>query len=314
MRRLSRLWSAALALSAAGTTTLGVVGAAPSAHAASTGSTGTIVAVGAENEYADVISQVGGQYVKTTAILSNPNTDPHTFESSPKVAATVRQATLIVQNGLGYDDFMAKIEKASPNSSRKVIDVQQLLGLPDSTPNPHLWYEPKTMPAVAKAIERDLAGFQPTHQAYFEHNLAVFEASMDPYSQELAKIKTDFPSAPIATIEPVADYMLDAAGINNKTPFSFQAAIMNGTDPAPQDVTTQENLFNQKQVKAFVYNQQVTDSTTNNLVKLAKQNNVPIVGVYETMPTPGYHYETWMLAEADALYNALANGTSAPKL
>ena len=89
-----------------------------------------------------MISQIGGKYVSVTAIMSNPNTDPHTFEASPSVAEEVSAAKLVVQNGVGYDTFMNKIESASPNSSRKVIDVQTLLGLPDSTPNPHLWYKP----------------------------------------------------------------------------------------------------------------------------------------------------------------------------
>jgi zinc/manganese transport system substrate-binding protein len=128
---------------AIGVVTIGAIAVtlieAPMAGAA----TGTrIVAVGAENQYADVISQIGGRYVTTTAVLSNPNTDPHTFESSPRVAEEVSSAALIVQNGVGYDEFMNKIESASGNSRRKVIDVQHLLGLPDSTPNPHLWPRP----------------------------------------------------------------------------------------------------------------------------------------------------------------------------
>src|ERR1700679_3517052 len=92
---------------------------------------GKILAVGAENQYANVIEQIGGRYVKVSAVESNPNTDPHTFEASPSVAETVAAAGLIVQNGVGYDAFMEKIESASggvgSSSSRKVIDVQKLL-------------------------------------------------------------------------------------------------------------------------------------------------------------------------------------------
>ena len=102
-----------------------------------------------------------------SSILNNPNTDPHTFESSPSVAAEVSAAELIVQNGVGYDTFMNKIESASPNTSRKVIVVQDLLGLPDSTPNPHLWYDPKTMPAAAKAMATDLESLEPTPRRIF---------------------------------------------------------------------------------------------------------------------------------------------------
>lgn len=288
------------------------VGAAPAA--ASQGKSGVIVVVGAENEYADVASQIGGQYVDATAIMSNPNTDPHTFESSPGVARVVRSAELVIQNGVGYDTFMTKIESASPSSSRKVINVQKVLGLPNTTPNPHLWYKPTTMPAVAAAIVTDLTHFQPDHAAYFQDNLAVFLASMTPYYQEIAKIKATFPAAPVATTEPVADYMLQASGIDNMTPWDLQADIMNTADPSPQDVSIQDALFTGKQVKVFVYNQQVTSSVTAGFLKLAKQEGVPVVGVYETMPVPGYHYQSWMLAEADALYAALAKGTSSPKL
>ena len=128
---------------------------------------------GAENEYANVISQIGGTYVRSTAIESNPNTDPHTFEASPSVAQEVGAARLVVQNGVGYDTFMNKIESASPSSSRKVIDVQTLLGLPDSTPNPHLWYMPRTMPAVAQRAGRTCRRSQPAHAALLRRQRAA---------------------------------------------------------------------------------------------------------------------------------------------
>ena len=156
---------------------------------------GVINAIGAENEYANVLGQIGGRYVHVSSILNNPNTDPHTFESSPSVAAEVSAAQLIVQNGVGYDTFMNKIESASPNSSRKVIVVQNLLGLPDRTPNPHLWYDPKTMPAVAKAMAADLAALQPAHAAYFQANLRRFDASLTPWLNAIAAFKAKYPSA-----------------------------------------------------------------------------------------------------------------------
>jgi zinc/manganese transport system substrate-binding protein len=279
---------------------------------------GAIVAVGAENQYANVIAQVGGRYVKVSAIESNPNTDPHSFEASPSVAETVAAAGLVVQNGLGYDTFMEKIESASggvgSNSSRKVIDVQKLFGLPDSTANPHLWYKPQTMPAVAKAVAADLSALAPAHAAYFQANAARFEQSLTPWHQALEQFAREFPHTPVATTEPVGDYMLEAAGTVNMTPFPLQADIMNGLDPAPQDVTLQNSLFTSHRVKVFLYNQQVTDSLTQSFLEEAKRNGVPVVGVYETMPTPGYDYQSWMLAEVHALHRALAEKVSTEKL
>jgi zinc/manganese transport system substrate-binding protein len=281
---------------------------------ATTSSTSVINAIGAENEYASVLSQVGGRYVHVSSILNNPNTDPHTFESSPSVASEVSAARLVVQNGLGYDDFMGKIESASPNAKRKVIVAQQVLGLPDSTPNPHLWYDPKTMPAVAKAMAADLSALQPAHTAYFQANLAKFNQSLTPWLTAIAQFKAAHPGATVATTEPVADYLLQAMGTDNLTPFSFQANIMNGVDPSPQDISRQDSLFTQHKAQVFCYNQQVTDALTTTFQRTADKAGVPVVGVYETMPTPGYDYQSWMLAEVHAIEKAITDKTSTLKL
>jgi zinc/manganese transport system substrate-binding protein len=284
-------------------------GSAPAAN-----SSATIVAVGAENEYANVISQVGGKYVHTSAIESNPNTDPHTFEASASVAQLISSAHLVVQNGLGYDTYMNKIEAAAPNSGRKVISVQHLLGLPDSTPNPHLWYQPSTMPAVAKAVAADLSALQPAHKAYFTAKAAAFDRSLQPWYHAIAQFKARYPGTPVATTEPVGDYLLQAAGTRNLTPFAFQADVMNGVDPAPQYVSLQDGLFSGHKVKVFLYNQQVTDSLTASFLATAHRDGIPVVGVYETMPEPGYNYQSWMLAETTALERAVAHQTSTERL
>jgi zinc/manganese transport system substrate-binding protein len=257
-----------------------------------------------------VLGQIGGQYVSVTAIMSNPNTDPHTFEASPGVAREVGAAELVVQNGLGYDTFMNAIESAAPNGRRKVIDVQALLGLPGSTPDPHLWYNPRTMPAVARQIATDLGALEPAHAAYFSANAATFDASLTPWLQAIQSFKSAHPGTPVATTEPVADYLLDAMGASNLTPFPFQADVMNGVDPAPQEVTTENALLTEHKVKVLAYNQQVTDSLTEGIVATARANGIPVVGVHETMPTPGYSYQRWMLAEVQALERAVVSGTS----
>jgi zinc/manganese transport system substrate-binding protein len=280
---------------------------------ARTDSAHVIVAVGAENQYANVISQIGGRYVQVTAVQSNPNTDPHTFEASPGVARTVGSADLVVQNGIGYDAFMNKIEAATPDPARKVIVASKLLGLPDSTPNPHLWYKPSAMPAVARAVAADLAALQPGHAAYFRARQRAFAASLRPWYRALAGLRTEYPGTPVATTEPVGNYLLAAAGTRNLTPFGFQADIMNGVDPAPQDVALQDSLFARHQVKVFVYNQQVTDSLTQSFLAAAGRDGIPVVGVYETMPAH-YDYQSWMLAETRALRQAITARISTEKL
>jgi zinc/manganese transport system substrate-binding protein len=285
----------------------------PASSSSASGS-GVITAIGAENEYADVLSQIGGQYVHVSSILNNPNTDPHTYESSPSVAHEVSAAELIVQNGVGYDDFMDKMESATPNPSRKVIVVQNLLGLPANTPNPHLWYDPKTMPAVAQAMATDLSALQPAHATSFQANLATFNSSLAPLHDAIAAFKARYSGTTAATTEPVADYLLTAMGVNNLTPFRFQADIMNGTDPTPQDISLEDGFITKHQVKVFCYNQQVTSSLTASIRKTAIKAGVPVVGVYETMPTPGYNFQSWMVAEVNAIEKAITTGASAEHL
>jgi zinc/manganese transport system substrate-binding protein len=282
-----------------------------SGHADAAGATpGVVSVVAGENEYGDVASQIGGNFVHVVSIESNPNTDPHSYEVSPGVAREVSGAGLVIRNGLGYDTFIDKIESAASSSGRKTIDVQQLLGLPDSTPNPHLWYDPKTMPAVATAIAADLATLDPPHASYFRANVAKFVASLQPWLHAISSFKSKYGGTPAATTEPVADYLLQAMGIDNLTPFRFQADIMNGTDPTPQDIALEEGFLTHHKVKVFAYNEQVVDPLTQSIRTKAQKAGVPVVGVYETMPTPGYDYQSWMLAETQALQAAVVQGTS----
>lgn len=273
-----------------------------------------IYAIGAENQYASVLSQIGGKYVHVSSILHNPSTDPHTFEASPSVASEVAAATLIVQNGVGYDSWITRMEAAAPNPRRKVITVQHLLGLPDNTPNPHLWYSPAAMPAAAKAMAAALSALQPAHKAYFRANLSKFEKSLLPWLDAIAQFKANYAGVTAATTEPVADYLLQAMGIKNVTPFVFQAGVMNGVDPSPQDISLATGFVTGHKVKVFCYNPQVVDALTSSLRNTALKASVPVVGVYETMPTPGYTYQTWMLAEVHAIEKAITARISTERL
>ena len=248
------------------------------------------------------------------SVDSNPNTDPHTYEATPSVGRNLTGANLLIENGVGYDTFMGTLASASPNSARKVINVQHLLGLPDSTANPHLSFSPRTMPAVAVALASDLSKLDPAHASTFHENKAAFVASLQPWLRTMAAFKAKYGGTTAATTEPVADYLLTAMGIKNLTPWQFQADIMNGTDPSPQDVSLEQGFFTKHQVKVFCYNQQVTDQLTDSIRQTALQAGVPVVGVYETMPVPGYNYQSWMMAELNAIKKAITTGASTQHL
>lgn len=283
---------------------------APSPHALAARNVLNVVA--ATNVYADVVAQLGGSRVSVTGILSNPNTDPHTYESSTTDAAAVGAATLVVQNGIGYDDFMGKLESASPDAGRVVIDVGKTLGYKDGD-NPHLWYKPDTMLRLAPLIVAALTRQDPAGKAAFASNLKTFLRSLQPWLAQIAAIKKRYGGTPVAVTEPVFDYAAQAAGLTILTPYTFQAAIMGGTDPSPQDVQRQKGFFSKKQIKAFFYNQQAVAPITVQLLSLARQHHIPVVGVYETRPLDKT-YQQWMMAEMSAVQLALARGISTEQI
>ncbi|MBB5374129.1 metal ABC transporter solute-binding protein, Zn/Mn family [Acidocella aromatica] len=262
-------------------------------------------AVGIENEYADVMSQIGGPYVRVSAIVTDPNTDPHEFEISPQVAGELASADVVVENGLGYDGWA---DKLLSGTHATVISAQRVRNLPNSTPNPHLWYDPATMPAVAKAVADAFATKDPAHAAYYQGQVTVFDASLKPWLDELAQVKAHYAGTPVAVSEPVADYLLQAAGMKILTPFTLEEAAMNGTDPAPQDVSTQQDLLVSRKVAVYVFNQQVQDTLSDSFRALAQQSNLRVLGVYETMPKRAKSYQNWMLGETKTLAEDLAAG------
>jgi zinc/manganese transport system substrate-binding protein len=170
------------------------------------------------------------------------------------------------------------------------------------------------MPAVARAMAADLSKLQPAHKAYFASNLARFNASLAPWLHAIAQFKAKYPGITAATTEPVADYLLTAMGIRNLTPYVFQADIMNGAEPAPQNIALENGFFTGHKVRFFAYNQQVTSPLTVSIRQNAVKARVPVVGVYETMPTPGFNYQSWMLAEVHAIEKAVTSKTSTVKL
>ncbi len=295
-----RGWLAALGLALVAAPTLAGCSTAGSQ------SNGMIYAVAGENFYGEVISKVGGDLVSVTSILSDPDADPHAYETSAQNAQEVADATLVVQNGLGYDTFLDHLIGASPRADRKVIDVQQLLGLADGA-NPHIWYEPGTMPKVARAVADAIEALEPESKTTVEANLKAYLDSFGPLTTRIVDIKTRFAATPVAYTEPVAAYLLSALDFTVLTPAGFAKAIENGTDPAPADVAAEQDLLTGRKVKVLLYNSQATSPVTDAIKSLADQEGVAVVGVSETMPA-GTDFVDWQLAQLEAIQAALGGG------
>ena len=268
------------------------------------GDADVITVVAGENFWGDLAGQVGGEYVKVTSVLSSPDDDPHEYESSSSNAIAVATAKLVVSNGLGYDDFMAKLVDAS-GAHPKTVNVADVLGVDGDDANPHLWYDAAGLPKVADAIAAELGALDPEHKADFEANAQTFDHSLKPLLDVIAQIKTAYAGTPIAYTEPVPGYLVDAAGLTLGIPASFSRAVEEGSDPSPQDIVAFDDAIKSRTVKALLYNAQVTDAQTSQIKDLAQSSGVPIVGVTETMPPSFDHIQDWQLSEAKELLAAL---------
>lgn len=262
-----------------------------------------ITVVAAENFYGDVAKQVGGKAVNVTSILSNPDQDPHLFEADPSTARALKSAKVVVRNGVDYDPWMEKLLSADPSPGRSEIVAADLMGR-KAGDNPHLWYDPKTMKAVASALAEQLTAADPAAKTEFNKNADAFVASLKPLDAKIAAMKTKYAGVPVTASEPVFGLMAEMIGldVHNK---AFQMAVMNSTEPSASDVAAFEDDLKGHKVKVMIYNAQADDQAVKRLVELAKESKIPIVGVSETEPA-GKTYQAWMMSQLDALDKALS--------
>jgi zinc/manganese transport system substrate-binding protein len=264
----------------------------------------TISIVAAENFYGDVAQQLAGANATVISILSNPDQDPHLFEASPSVARNLSAAAIAVYNGADYDPWMTKLLAASSSANRKVIIVADLIHK-KAGDNPHLWYDPATMPAYAKALTAVLGERDPGNKPNYDRRLQTFLESLHPLDTKIAELRSKFAGSPVTATEPVFGYMATALGFKTRNE-RFQLAVMNNTEPRASDVAAFENDLRKHQVRLLFYNSQASDAAAQRMVRIAQQVKTPVVGVTETEPA-GTTFQTWMTGELNAVSDALSN-------
>jgi zinc/manganese transport system substrate-binding protein len=290
----------ALGLAAAALTVL--AGCGPASVGASGG---PLAVVAAENVWGDIAGQIGGNHVRVTSIITDPNTDPHTFETDPRAAAALSSASLAIENGAGYDDFVDKVLSTNPDPNRDVLTIASVVGATGANPNPHFWYDPGYVTQAAHAIEARLATHDPADAATFAANLQTFLRAYQPYIDILQAIGSKHSGTPIGYTERVAGYLVQGAGLRLDTPASFAQSIEDGNDPSPGDVAAMDHAMTAKLVKLLLYNAQVTSPVTASVKALAIANGIPVVGVAETIPGGQPSFQSWQIAQARAILGAL---------
>jgi zinc/manganese transport system substrate-binding protein len=264
----------------------------------------TIKVVAAEDFYGNIAQQLGGDKVLVTSIISNPNVDPHEYESDVQDGIAITNANIVIENGLQYDTWMDKLLSASPNANRIVITAGNIA--PDVLmENPHVWYGINNISVIAGAIEKALEKTDPANATLFQSNLAAFNGSLAPVTAKMSEIRTQYAGTAVGLTETIYLYQTEPMGLGVLTPFAFERAIAEGNDPSAQDVNTTNQQIVDKKISVLIYNSQTVTPITTNLVNAAQAKGIPVVPVTETMP-PNGTYQSWMMDELNTLETALA--------
>ncbi|HWE78911.1 MAG TPA: zinc ABC transporter substrate-binding protein, partial [Pseudolabrys sp.] len=211
-------------------------------------------------------------------------------------------AQVVIVNGVNYDPWIDKLLQSNPNPKRIVISAAKLMGRKPGD-NPHLWYDPATMPRVAEAITATLTAADPAHATDFATNLNTLLGSLERIDTRIAALRGKYQGTPVTATEPVFGPMAQALGLTMRNE-RFQIAVMNDTEPSAHDLAEIERDLKERKVKLLFYNSQVSEALVTRLRDLAKASNIPVVGVTETLPA-GQYFQNWMLSELDATEKAL---------
>ncbi|MET3175579.1 UNVERIFIED_ORG: zinc/manganese transport system substrate-binding protein [Arthrobacter sp. UYCu721] len=309
-------------------TACGSGGGAPSASSGTNSSAGVVDVVASTNVYGNIAAIIGGDKVNVTSIITKTSQDPHSYEATAQDRLLVSKAELVIENGGGYDAFLHKMADDSNIPHSNIVTAVEVAGLApegdhaDSSSssaasesahdhaheygefNEHAWYSLDAMGKLADSLAAKLGELEPGSAALFTSNAATFKAEVDGLAGKLAALKANGTGAAVAVTEPVPLYLLEAAGLENRTPADYTAAIEEGSDVPPAVLKAATDLAGSKDIRFLAYNAQTEGPQTQALKKAAESAGVPVIDFSETLPE-GKTYLQWMTDNVDNVSKVL---------
>ena len=265
---------------------------------------GRLSIVAAEDVWGSIASQLGGSRVSVRSIVTDPNADPHEYESDPSDARAVATADYVILNGAGYDGWAERLLAANPSSRRRVLVVARLVGRREGD-NPHVWYDPAAVEKAADRITADLGAIDPGDGGYFTAERSRFEAALRPYHARIAAIRARDAGRPIASTESVVVDMAEALALVVVSPPAFMKAVAEGSDPPANSVAGFQEVIRGRRADVLVVNVQTSTDVTTTIREMATAQGIPVVPVTETLQPPGATFQDWQLGQLNALQKAL---------
>jgi zinc transport system substrate-binding protein len=181
----------------------------------------------------------------TVEPLLPANVSPHDFQSSPADLVRVREADVLVKNGLGLESFLDKLIANAENPRLKVIDtsvgVKTLAddggdhvhndGHGHGAVNPHIWLDPLRAIQQVETIRKGLSAAHPVCRQTFEANAADLTAQLRSLDQDLASRLRPYAGKSFVTFHDFAPYFAERYGL--KVDFLVEVPEEN---PTPADL------------------------------------------------------------------------------
>jgi zinc/manganese transport system substrate-binding protein len=265
--------------------------------------------VAGENFWGSIAAQLAGDRASVTSIIVNPDTDPHSYEPTARDARTFADANMAIVNGVGYDNWATRLLDASPSSARVILNVGDLLGLHEGD-NPHRWYYPANISAVANLITRDYDRLDPADAGYFEARRSAFEdEGLARYRQLIAEIRERYAGVPVGYSESIFQGLGEALGLKLLTPYSFARAIAEGSEVTADDKETVDRQAQTHQIRVWIFNSQNVTPDVQRVNELAREQHIPIATVTETLSPASESFQQWQVSELEGLMRALHQAT-----
>ncbi len=277
--------------------------------ASGAGSADGVRVVAAENFWGSIAAQLGGAKASVRSIIVDPATDPHSYEPKPADARSLATAQLAIVNGVGYDSWAPKLLAANSAPGRVTLNIGDLFALKEGD-NPHRWYDPADVEAVANAITAELKKLDPKNAAYYDRQRVAFEQrGLAEYHRLIAQIRARYAGVPVGASESIFALQSPALGLRVITPYGFMKAISEGTDVTAQEAITTRQQISAHQIKVWIYNAQNATPDVQRLTQLARAAQIPVATVTETLSPASYSFEQWQAAQLEGIARALQQAT-----
>jgi ABC-type Zn uptake system ZnuABC Zn-binding protein ZnuA len=194
---------------------------------------GQLRVVATTTQVADLAANVGGDRVRVTSLL-RPGIDAHDYEPSPADIDALAHADLVLQNGVGLEEWLGDTIESS-GFDGPVVDTSQGVRLRqvDGEPDPHIWQNPRNAQVMAANIERGLAAADPAGAAAYQAGLAAYTKQLRALDAEVERQVGSLANRKVVTNHDAFGYYLDRYGlelVGSVIPSFDSSAELSGRD------------------------------------------------------------------------------------